>query len=610
MSEPTPPTPKTVQEYIMLNQHDTLLWIADRKLSGIENVIQRNDRFTELAHIIAKIEKPVARDDYAGKIGHKYNLSPGTFKKMIADAIEVRKKQAEIKKTVRKNQVIKLDNPRVYPFFEEIIKKEVFDSIRINKVKFVDLLRSFGFSRYEIGDNDSYTFVRIQDNIIKTVSRDEIIDFVEKFITTEYNFEGAGIEHVNSEMLINKFYDGMRTYFSKDLFARVRSEGPIIINCDKTTIAYLYYKNGFVEITDKGYELKSYEQMDGSIWDHQMIDRDFVRIDHPVEPIAAQIDEDDLQKKNYKSDFVDFCWKVSGMNDKRFFSLMAIIGYLVHDFYDYKLKAVLFTDSTISEFAEGRTGKTLLLKILSKVRSLTEINGKDFNTSDKNKYEDVRLGTQIVHLNDVSHKGKNAFSFEDVFNDITEGMMVNAKYMKPFRQFSKIAISTNKSLNIVGGSQRDRILEFEMSDFFSEKKTPEQFYGRWLVRDWDKDQWQRYDNFICYCAQQFLTHGLIDPPTINLEERKLRDHSTPEFVEYMTEKVEEKEKLNERLMFDKKLLYEDFKKSYSDFNHQKFQQRTFTKWLRNYGTYRFAGAMEESKSNGAYYIEYLKKKTP
>lgn len=614
-----PPVYATIEDYIAINRVDGVKWKADLLLNNVTSPVVRNAKFEELAHLIALINKPVARDDYARDIGKKYNLQASTFKKMIADALEVRNRQKEIKKTVRKNQIIDLKgSANTYPFFsEELTKGRDFKEIKINKVKFVELLSSFGFTRFEVGENDKYTFVRIQGNIIKTVTRDEIIDYVEDFIRKEYDFDAAEIEFVNAEMLINKFYDAMRSYFSTDMFARVRTGDKIIINKDLKDKTFLYYQNGFVEITNSGWQLKSYDEMDGSVWEHQMLNRNFQEI--KIEP---DTEESILDKYGY---FADFCFKLSNESESRFKSLCTIIGYLIHNFYEYKLKAILFTDSALSETSEGRTGKTLLSKMIGQVRSYCEINGKDFDTSALGKYQDANLGTQVLHINDVKHKGRFKFDFEDVFNDITEGYIVKKLYMPTFRQYSKMILSSNKTLNIQGASQRDRILEFELSAFFGEHLSPAEHYEHWFIRDWNEVEFNRFDNFMCLCAQMFHVHGLLEPETINLGERKLMNHTAVEFLDFMTEIAYKLTTTGDpwkdykgarsgdvfgtceltQFHFDKSELHKQFITEYPDFKDW-LKQKTFTTWLVQFSTLRLdVKKPKQWKSNGAQFIQFV-----
>ena len=585
--------------------------------------VQRDDRFNDVARSLAMLNMPVLQSDLGRKISRQYGLDWATMKKLIDNQKKIRERKERLTRVVRKNKVVNLNGQaKVYPFFEEQYKEDgSFKGIYINRFKLIQLLKNFGYYRYEIVEDSSYTFVQIRDNLIRQVHRDLIIDHMERFINEDYDFAGAGCDYVDAEMLINKFYGSLGSYFSKDLFARLQPEDEIIINRDTVDATYFYYQNGFVRVTAEGRELLPYDRLQGSIWEDQTLNRNFTNL--PSISLDREYN-DPLEELGVMG---DFCWKVSGENPQRFFSLCSIIGYLTHDFYDYKLKAILLTDSTLSDLSEGRSGKSLLGKLIGQVRSYCEINGKDFDANDKKKYQDARLDTQIVHLNDVKHQGRNKFDFESMFNDITEGYIVDGKWMKPFRNWSKFLISSNRTINIQGASQMDRITEYEMSNYFNVDHRPEQEYGHWLMRDWDADEWNRYDNFMCYCAQTFHKYGIIEPETINLHLRKLRDHTREEFLEFMAEVKSNLEKTGApfpsyynpegapigspdsaqltEFVFDKRRLYRGIIEMFPDLEQKWFTQNLFTRWLRLYAD-KMLGIkkMKEWRSNGVAFFQF------
>jgi hypothetical protein len=641
---------KNIEEFISRYQVDAVHWKADRLLSNIDNAILRNDRTREVATMLAGIPKDmgVMRDDYIKQICTRHGIKPKTMDMMITEVANSVKKSthAEKKKAAKKNKAVDLkEDPKKFQFFKEVLRQDAvgeqsLHSIKIDKEKFVKLLSSFGFSRYEPSQNkagqvainpqaardkDEFTFVRLQGNVIQSITRNQIIDHIEKFIRNEYDFAAAKYHYTDDQALISAMYDQIRTIFSKDLFARMRTEDPIIINTDTKDSTFLYYQNGFVEITKDGWKLIDYKEMNGSVWEHQMLNRKF---EHQVPDTGSTFAIDDNKQVMNAGYFADFVMKVSGDNEERFKALCCLIGYVTHDYYNYKLKAVEFTDSGLSQASEGRSGKTLLGNLIGQVRSYCEINGKEFNQADKNKFEDVKFDTQVIHLNDLRNSGLNKFDVELALNDITEGIMVNAKYVTPFRHRAKIIWSTNKSLYVTGGSQRDRVIEFEMSNFFSEELSPAEYYGHWFMRDWDEAEWNKFDNFMCFCGQMFHLHGLIPPPTINLGERKLRQHTSEEFVEFMDEITDllkttgqpwpeyngAKPKDYEWQMkgvtvtefpFDKNAMYERFYAEHkADF--PKLTPRWFHSWLLKFSEQRI-GTKEplQWKSNGKQFIQFV-----
>ena len=216
----------------------------------------------------------------------------------------------------------------------------------------------------------------------------------------------------------------------------------------------------------------------------------------------------------------------------RYESLVTIIGYLLHSHFSGKLKATIFTDSKISDMPSGRTGKTLLGQALAYIKKYTEINAKDFDPANKHKYQEANLDTQIIHLNDV----KKNFDIESLFNDITEGIVVDKKNVKPFKVKTKLMISANKTIRIEGASAKDRVIEFEFADHYNEKFSPEDEFGHWFFRDWSEAEWMKFYNFFLFCICSYLKKGIIVASPVNLNRRKLLENTSQEFVEFMDDK--------------------------------------------------------------------------
>jgi len=283
----------------------------------------------------------------------------------------------------------------------------------------------------------------------------------------------------------------------------------------------------------------------------------------------------------------------------------------LHGYFEYKLYALILTDSRISDDdeANGRTGKTLYGKALGKIlnyysekdpyrsgRVFCEINGKNFKPNDKHRYSECSLETQLVSINDVP---KN-IPIETWFNDITEGIMVDKKNEKPFPIWAKVIISTNKTIRISGESALDRVKQFEFSDYYNKDVSPESETGRWFFSDqWNKEQWNRFDTFLIKCCVDYLKYSIVEAESINLHRRTLIDHTSHEFVDFMDDwfamgKIEIQDEAEGQLIPDvlelkfgekipKKLIYRAFTEAYpNDWPAKTFKQRRFTQWLRDY----------------------------
>ncbi|MBW7942165.1 MAG: hypothetical protein H3C64_07110 [Candidatus Kuenenia stuttgartiensis] len=335
---------------------------------------------------------------------------------------------------------------------------------------------------------------------------------------------------------------------------------------DTRDCSYIFFNNGFVECKAEGYKLLPYTEMSGYIWKGQKIDKVFNSLTTTGQPPAGM--------------FTSFLLNVCNQDKNRLHSLCTIIGYMLHSYYDYKLKAIVLTDSEISDTPNGRTGKTLVLQALKKVKPAAIINGKNFKTDHQFKYQDVNPDTSIVALNDV----KRHFNVEDLFNDISDGITVEKKNQKPFTTQAKMIISTNMTLKIEGASANDRFIEFEFSNHYSDTRSPKDDFGKWFFSEWDDTEWNDFYNLMAYCICQFLKHSLVIPESINIQRRRLIDHTNDDFVTWMDEQVSAGQ-IAPGNEYPKNELYSRFIDAYPDYGEKgkgQITQRAFTTFLKRY----------------------------
>ena len=466
--------------------------------------------------------------------------------------------------------------------------------VKVNLYKLVGLLKKMGFRRYDVGGQSH--IIRIVDNVVEECQQKDVIDVFEAYLKS---FPDNLPDGVMRDMLISKIYSGLSTFFSAQVLDRLVHDTPIEFNRHTKEAAFFYYENGYVKVTAEKVELLPYNTLDKLIWKSQVLKRK-IKLMNP----------ETFNKGNYAkfiSNISDnyFNEKTKELNNpKRFAAFKTIVGYLLHSYYIGKLKAVILTDSRISEEASGRSGKTLFMKSLGHIlnvdddaSSFHEINGKDFDLNDRFKYQALKLDTKLVHINDV----KKHFDFKRLFNDITEGISCQQKNMKPFKVMAKMAISTNLTIRIHGDSAKDRSIEFEMADYYGADFSPEDEFKEWFFRDWDAKEWGKFDNFLLSCVQDYLKFGLLQPGTINLLTRKLQEETCIEFLKYMDDL-----NIKPNQEFDRANLCNRFKELNPDFN--KLSRRRFTDWLRIYGKFHIdIETFEERRSNGIDYIKYIMK---
>jgi len=444
---------------------------------------------------------------------------------------------------------------------------ETLKSVKISQLKILELLTEMNFSRYDL--DGTFVFIKNTDNRITETDVEQIKDEFDDYL------DGRGVWlneqlGISRDMIKEMILNNISSIFSRDKLYRLRSSKTLDLQTDGLSNKFFYFKNGYVEISKKSVGVvRPYSSLSNVIWDNQVIPREFII-------------------SNETSVAEKFFLCVCGKNEKRLKDLMIITGYLLHDYYEYKRKGIILTDSTISETdeANGRTGKSLYSKMLSYVlgadrnktsRVFVDIPGKTFDLFNKHRYQDCMLETKIVCINDL----KKNFDVDMIYNDITEGITVEKKGAQPYMIQAKMLLTTNKTVRIEGSSSKDRFLEFEFSNYFNEHHSPEMEFGHWFFRDWDSLEWNRFYNFFVRCVYMFLSNGskLNKPDEINLKARKFREETSSEFVEWFNYKVEYNFlKFNTEI--NKIELFNDFTDVYSDYKNERFKTKRFVEWLR------------------------------
>jgi hypothetical protein len=214
------------------------------------------------------------------------------------------------------------------------------------------------------------------------------------------------------------------------------------------------------------------------------------------------------------------------------------------------------------------------------MKKSVRIDCKNFVFKPSFTFQEVEVSTEILEFNDAE---KN-FNFEKLFSVITDDMHIEYKgktpIRLPFEESPKILISTNYTIAGTGSSFERRMFELEFSNHYNPDYEPIMEFGHNFFEDWDKEEWNRFDNFMLECLMLFLEEGLVPYKKINLDIRKLLDQTSNEFVEYM------ENHFIYNYECDKESVYADFKRflGYENdyLNKCPVKKNTFTKWLKYY----------------------------
>lgn len=474
-----------------------------------------------------------------------------------------------------------------------------FKDVQIMQTGFLALLRRLGFRRYDEGE--SFIIVRIENNIIEQIPLFRLREMVVRYFR---NLPEDLDEIVPLDALLEKLHRSLGTLTTDEklaLLVPMDEDGEEIhIVEDTINTAYYFFRNGFVEVDKYGYRLRPYAELPGMIWKDQIIQRDFKLL--PPKEV-----EDGVYWKFANN----VAGNAKGDNAERFTSFLTITGYNLHRFFNTKLRCTIFLDSRMSDDPDGRSGKSLHCKAMREILNADPQNGRQMITIDGKKYDpqnrfnldQLHISTRLVLFDDI----KRGFQIEEFFNAIVDGLIRERKGdVNKARIFAKLIFTLNYTIQIRGGSAKDRVVEFEFADYYSSLYTPEQEFKMWFFRDWDADEYNRFDNFMMMCVVDYLRLGIIMPDTLNLEARKLRDETAQEFIYFMDDLQVEHEKAYDRKELWAKFVDvgDDGKARSRDFNWLK--QREFTNWLRRWAMYRpqYAG-LREYRSNGRDYVRFF-----
>jgi hypothetical protein len=459
-----------------------------------------------------------------------------------------------------------IESPMNYFSFWNVTVEPItnYITVTLDLENLLQFLHDNGFRLYQLGITD-YILIRVQNNIVSQISQKDVKEFVRDYV----HFQKALSEQVKHCILnVINAYTGL---FSMEKLNALRCIEPNF-HGDTDKAMFFYFQNGFVVVSKEGIELRNYSELSGYIWKSQILPRAF----------HAPSDPDEVERFMFAR-FVDrICSKRKGkaweLDESRLDAFTSLLGYALH-MAKKERRALVFTDTEISDNPEGRTGKTIVGKALGKLRVYSEIDGKGFDPTDRFRFQDAHLDTQVLHLNDVG-RGKKAFDFELMFTGVTEGIRVEKKGQATFTIRPTVVISSNRALQINGGSARARVIEFEFSNFFSDKYSPKDEFGSWFFDDWNTSQWHLFDYYMLSCAVQYLMNGFVHPDQINLNERKLYQ-ATGNSKHF---KVFADENLKLNTPYVKRIVNASFVAQYPEYNTLTAQ--AFTKWLHAYGAFK------------------------
>jgi len=455
------------------------------------------------------------------------------------------------KKEVLKKHNIEED---VYNEIKEELEHEDFwflnekNKIQIDLLKYKLFLERNGFKKYFPDGSQKPTWLFIQSNKVVETSIEKIKDFVLDYLIQRQQID------------VWKYCAGYQNLFSENLLAMIETVELMMLKDTKTT-SYLAFKNGILEVNKHQIKLIDYIDVNGYVWDSQIITRDWESLE------------------DFNNEYKTF---INNISSGEPLSIESVIGYLLST-YKNKMnnKAVILNDEVISENPEGGTGKGLFVQGLRQIRRVSILDGKTFDDKKSFPYQTVSPETQVLVFDDV----KKNFDFESKFSLVTEGMTLERKNKDAIRlkveESPKMVISTNYAIKGEGNSHDRRRFELEIAQYYGKNLTPYDEFGKQLFDDWEILEFQKFDNYMVYCLQVYLKSGLVIQNAKNLKMRKFIAETCMEFYEW----INDKDNFPIGIRNDKTQYFVKFTEEYQDFKKW-LTRKKFNIWVNKFATFK------------------------
>lgn len=425
---------------------------------------------------------------------------------------------------------------------------------------------------------DKWILIRIIDNIVKQVGKKDLKDELINYITQE---EDESIKKYMHQFFLKNISKAVSDDFLETLPAK-----EIGFKRDKKDAMQIYYQNCIVKITKDKISFHEYAELDGYIWESQILPRSFKATE--ISPYG---------------EFATFIFNIAKSDPARVETICSALGYHIHNYkHASYCPATILNDEVISANPEGGTGKGIIYKALPYFLECLTIDGKTFSFESNFLYQRITPETRMVIFQDV---GKN-FDFERLFSFLTEGVVTEKKGQDQqfisFTDAPKVGITTNYAIKGAGNSHERRRFEIEISQFYNGQKTPETEFGHLLFDDWDEKQWAQFDNYIVIaCCQFFLQKGLVKQELVNLPEKRLINLTNLDFVTFMRE-ID----FNFEITL-KGYLLTRFMEAYEDYviPSKYFSKHMFRKWVDGYAAH-FGYKVEDHNDGINRYYKFIK----
>ncbi len=432
-----------------------------------------------------------------------------------------------------------------------------------------NFLQKNGFYRLPVGNKETDSeFIRIQGNIVKYSSAEDIRQFMKKFMRDRYL----------DKDLKNAVY--RTAQLSESSLTNLDKIEIDFTDFDKET-QFLFFQNKTLEVKATGIIEHKPGSVERYIWDDEVYPHRFEAL--PQEPFTITKDaigtwditinnkdclflkyltqssrmhwrvenEDRLETSNMTPEqrdqyLIDNKFNIAGplltemeIDEQKLHLVNKIftIGYLMHRYKDRSKPWFVFAmDSKLNDDGQshGGSGKSLLYDMAMRrlLRRSFMLNGRDSKLAENpHKYDGLTEHHRYIFIDDA-HKYLNLDVF---YSEVSNDTKVNPKgkqpYTIPFEKSGKLSFSSNYTATNLGMSTERRIVYSVFSDYYHnagqttdyrETRSPKEEFGKNMFTDFNEKDWNNFYNTAAYCLRFYLsTEDKIDPAMGNVNKRNL-----------------------------------------------------------------------------------------
>lgn len=432
-----------------------------------------------------------------------------------------------------------------------------------------NFLQKNGFYRLPVGDKDKDSeFIRIEGNIVKYSSAEDIKQFIKMFMRDRYldkDLKNAVYRtaQLNESSLIN--LDKIEIDFT---------------DFDKET-QFMFFQNKTLEVKGTGITEHKPGAIQRFIWDDEVY---LHRYETPaVEPFTITKDPIgtyDITINNKECLFLKFLTQTSRMHwrveleerleasdltpeqrdqylkdnqyniagplltemeieeqKRHMVNKIFTIGYLMHRYKDRGKPWFVFAmDGKLNDDGQshGGSGKSIVLDMAMRrlLKRNFMLNGRDPKlTENPHKYDGLTEHHRYIFIDDA-HRYLNLDVF---YTDVTGDTKVNPKgkrpYTIPFEKSGKLTFSSNYTPNNLGPSTERRMIYNVYSDYYHnagettdyrESRDPKTEFGKNMFTDFNQEDWNNFYTAAAHCLRFYLsTSEKITPGMNNVNKRNL-----------------------------------------------------------------------------------------